>query len=181
VEEIVPENEINEIIPEPDKTGAKENQAKAVSTQPVTESEGIPKGGLQHYPLTTVVQAINELGIKGPSAMALLFASTKRIESDLVEEKSERKKYVDACDNLKDKYYGQRETNAVLNERLKTAERMHILQNIFLTFGGIFGGVGIQNLVANFSGLSLVISLMGFCFLIAGWLWPSLTKKEAKS
>ena len=82
------ENENTIVPPEPQKSGSKEVQQKSTEAVALAESDGIPGGGLNQYPLTTVVQGIADLGIKGSSAMALLFASTKRIETDLVEERS---------------------------------------------------------------------------------------------
>ena len=55
-----------------------------------------------------------DMGIKGNSAMALLYANTKRIETDLCDERIERKTLMKDNDSLKSKYFEEKEKNSVL-------------------------------------------------------------------
>jgi hypothetical protein len=170
---------INDLPPEPEHSGTKADQSKSLVEQDKYQPEGIASGGLAQFPLTTVVQAISELGIKGHSAMALLFASTKRLESDLLEERKEKASSISELNSFKEKYFQEKENNAVLKERVTSAQRLKTLQNVFLTLGGLLAGLGGQNLIQRYEGSSLILTMLGLCFLIAGWLWPNPISKEA--
>jgi len=175
------ENEDLKILPEPEQTGSKEIQEKNKDIVEAYPLEGTAGGGLDQYPLTTVVKGITDFGIKGNAAMALLFASTKRIESDLNDERTDRKKIMADCDSWKEKYFQQKENNSILKERLVASTKIKTLQSVFLTLGGIIGGIGIKNLMEEFTGISVTLSIFGLCLLVCGWFWPNYISKEDKS
>jgi hypothetical protein len=175
------ENENITLPPDIVNLGAGESQTKSNEAAISPLYEGMAGGGLNQYPLTTVVHGITEFGIKGSSAMALLFASTKRIETDLIDERIDNKRLTSDCETWKERYFEAKENNSVLKERLRGAERIKTLQSVFLTLGGLMSGVGIRNLIQEVSGISVALTLIGMCFLISGWFWPNQFSKGDKS
>lgn len=177
----MPESSKIDEIPELLHSGSKEIQEKKSDVEQSIDEKGIPGGGLDQYPLSTVVKGITDLGIRGSSAMALLFSHTQRIETDLNDERKERKKISADLETLKENYFQEREKNAILNERISGATKIKALQSIFLTLGGLIGGIGIKNMLIEITGTSVVFVILGLILLITGWFWPNSLKKGGKS
>jgi hypothetical protein len=153
---------------------------KLVVIEAGSSTAGIPQGEIGQYPLTATVRAMQEYGIKGFSAMALLCSHTERIETDLVEARRKNEELREDLNTIREKYYAAKEQLAVLSERLASTGKMHTLQNVLLTLGGVSLGTGVRMMLDTFTGTSIAVALLGAVLLLFGWFW-SPQAKEAKS
>lgn len=174
----MPDEEKIEALPKPEESGTDATQEKAIEVISEPAMRGIPPGSITQYPLTSALRAISEIGIKGQSAMVLLAAGTARLESDLADERNDRKKASQEADRWKDKFHEESQTNAVLREKLKSYEHAKRPQNVLLTLGGIVTGIAVPNLLKDVTGSWIALTLLGACLLLIGWILPRTVRKE---
>lgn len=171
-------NEEIDKIPEPENSGVEATQivASPIEIQPLIR--GAPSGGISHYPLTDAIREISESGVRGQAGMILLQAFTKRLESDLSETKQEKNEGLAEVKKWKEDYYDEKEKGAVLRERLRISDRVKILQNIFITLGGMVVGVAVPNLRSEQNAWAIAGIILGACLLLIGWFFPFRSREE---
>jgi hypothetical protein len=136
------------------------------------------RGGLLQTPKSQALLELEETGIRG-GGMVLLRAIVLGLEDDLRRERIASSEAKLESDSWREKFFSEKEKAAVLQTQIDALTRMKILQNVLLSVGGIFGGLGVKLLVDDKTGLGAIFLVTGAVFLFTGWLWPTgFSKKE---
>jgi hypothetical protein len=115
--------------------------------------------------------------------MILLRVIIVGLEEDLNRERAASAKIKGESDSWREKYYSEKEKSAVFQTQIDALTRFKILQNVFLSVGGIFAGLGAKLLLdenddKKTSGILFL--LVGIVFLFTGWLWPTGFRNKDK-
>ena len=128
-------------------------------------------------PKSQAVLDLEKTGIRG-GGMILLRAVVMGLEEDLRRARTETTEAEQESDTWNIEYFSEREKSAVLRERIRALARVKILQNIFLSIGGPFLGLGARLLLESKEGLGAMFLVVAAAFLFAGWLWPTGFRNE---
>lgn len=160
----------------PESSGVKEVQQKSLELVPVKTE--LPSEGFPTPSVADVIQNLTD--VRGIAGIAFLHTSVRMIESDKNQMQKERDKAISDTNELRDKYHAEEIKSVRLSERLKSAGRMKIIQNIFLTVGGMTGGLSSQYVIDGNNNWAIYVFIISVILLIAGWLWPTQRVEEKK-
>jgi hypothetical protein len=155
--------------PKIDATASNQTLVTPAQAEALTRHDGI--GGIAQFQNTEALIEIGEAGLKGPS-LVLIRAIVGKMESDLRREQAKNEALEADRDNWKDKFYLGKETVSVLEERIRGLTKMKLLQNVLLSAGGVFVGLGAKLLLDQKQNSGLLFISFGLVFLFTGWLWP---------
>lgn len=136
------------------------------------------KEGIAPLPTSGVIRDLVEAGVRGHAAMMLLQSILERLEGDLASNRRDLERCREQVEDWKDRYHGEKATNSVLVERLRSLRGTQNLQSLALTLGGIVAGVAVPHLRDPSPGLAWAAVALSLLLLIAGWLRPK--EKEEK-
>lgn len=131
----------NDVPVEPAETGVEPRQAQAGQAESNALVEVRSQATYAEYPLSDAVGGMGEYGVRGQSAMMLLYASVRRLERDLKDLKEELVKERAQNDRLRSQVADSDQRVAVLTERLSAARQLRMLRNVLTTLGGLVAGV----------------------------------------
>jgi len=167
--------------PEPEKTGVEPIQSTPPNEVYQLKPARLSAGGIGHYPLTEAIREISESGVRGQAGMLLLFASTQRLESDLLVVRQEKDNAVKELNAMKINFFEKKEIVEVLKERLNSVRKLRLTQNVMITLGGMIAGTAASLLKANNIGWPIAGIVLGGFLLFAGWYGFHDEKEEVKS
>jgi hypothetical protein len=119
---------------------------------------------LAEYPKSLALYELSEVGLRGTS-MVLLRTMVLEMEASLREARGELK-------TLHEMYNGEHLRTAVLEGRLRADRRLKILQNVFITVGGLVNTVSVKLLFDRQQSSGLFFLAVGITLVLSGWLWP---------
>jgi hypothetical protein len=137
-------------------------------------------GGIVQSPKSQAMLELEETGIRG-GGMILLRVIVAGLEEDLRRERIISNTAKQESDTWREKYFEEKEKAVVLQTQIEALTRLKILQNVFLSVGGVFGGLGAKLLVDDKYGFGGLFLLVGVFFLFAGWLWPTGFRNKSQS
>ncbi|MEW6520037.1 MAG: hypothetical protein AB1461_11540 [Thermodesulfobacteriota bacterium] len=172
--------EPDKLPPEPEVTGVKPVQLKSSSDEWASKTEGASPGGIGHYPLTEAIREISEGGVRGQAGMLLLYASTQRLESDLLTVRQERDSAFTELNKLRERFFEKKEAVEVLKERIVSFKQNRLAQNIMITLGGIVGGNAVTFFRSDNVGWPLAAIVLGAGLLFCGWFGCNDKRKEVE-
>jgi hypothetical protein len=134
-------------------------------------------GGLEQYPMTDAIRWAGELGMFRNQGLKVFLQTLCHLrETDLKDARVERKAEHEQAERFKEVFFNEKTETAVLRERLRGDLRLKKLQNVFLTIGGILCGAGLQPLLASFSAIYCIVTIVGLVLLLFGWFYPENPK-----
>jgi hypothetical protein len=172
------DDQIIELPPESVPSAVDQAVATPQKVEALTRLSG--SGGLVQSPKSQAVLELEATGIRG-GGMILLHAMMTGLEEDVRRARAETIATEKEMDTWKTKYFSEREKAAVLRERIHALARVKLLQNIFLSIGGVFLGLGAKLMLESKEGLGAVFLALAAVFLFAGWLWPTGFRNEETS
>lgn len=167
-----------QLPPEPEQTGVEPVQIKPSKDDREMKMLSPSVGGIGHYPLTEAIREISEGGVRGQAGMLLLYASTQRLESDLLIVRQERDSAIKEMNTMKDSYFAKKELVEILRERLTSIKTLRTTQNVMITLGGVVTGTAASFLKTDNLGWPIAGILLGICLLWGGWYGSHDKDKE---
>lgn len=172
--------ETEKLPPEPETSGTDKTQLTSSSSQFPLVVRGSAAGAISNYPLTDAIKEISEGGVRGQAGMMLLYASTQRLESDLLQMRHERNEASADAKKWKENYHNEKEKCAVQKEKLHNLSKTKILQQILITSGGIIAGFGASKITTSQSIWPIISLIFGLCLLLLGWISSLISEEETK-
>ena len=163
----------------PETTGVEEVQKQSEKLLPV-KSELSSSEGFSVPPLADVIKNLSDVGVRGMAGIALLCASVRMVESNSTLMRQERDKATSDAEGWKDKCHNEEIRCARLSERLISAGRMKVIQNILLSLGCIMGGLSAKFLIDGNNNWAMFLLIISVALLLLGWLWPTQKVEEKK-
>lgn len=160
----------NELPPQTLPSAVEQVEATPVQVASLTKLS--QSGGIVQTPKSQAMLELEETGIRG-GGMVLLRVIVHGLEEDLRQERIASNAAKQAVDTWKEKYFLEKEKSAVLQTKIEALTRLKVLQNVFLSVGGVCGGLGAKLLVDDKTGVGMLCLVIGVVFLFAGWLWPT--------
>jgi hypothetical protein len=164
----------------PESLPSATEQVVATSLQVASLTKIAQQGGIVQSPKSQAMLELEETGIRG-GGMVLLRVIVNGLEEDLRQERIASTTARKDSDSWREKYHLEKEKAAVLQTQIDALTRLKTLQNVFLSIGGIFGGLGAKLLVDDKTGFGGLCLGVGVVFLFAGWLWPSGIRNKEQS
>ena len=156
----------------PKEIPSAEEQSEATPTQIESITRLTQTGGIIQSPKSLAMLELEETGIRG-GGMVLLRVIVMGLEEDLIRERTACRQTKKESDSWREKYYSEKEKTLVLQTQIEALIRLKILQNVFLSVGGIFAGLGVKLLFDNKETSGILFLFGGIIFLFSGWLWPT--------
>jgi hypothetical protein len=163
-----------DVTPESTGVDASQQQSKELVSLKALPTEGFPTS------LSDTIRNLSESGVRGSAGIAILHTCVSMIESNSNRIQEERNKAKLESTEWRDKYHAEEIKCARLSERLKSAGRMKVIQNILLSWGGIMGGLSLKYIIDGNNNWAIYVLIISIILLFAGWLWPVQQVEDSK-
>jgi len=161
----------------PESLPAAKDQAAATPEQAQALTKISGTGGMVQITPSEALLELESSAIRG-NAMLLWRVIVGALEGEAKRERAASAQARAESDSWRDKYYAEKETTAVLQERLRGLRQIKVLQNALQSVGGVFCGVGAKLLFDKSTGLGTLLLVVGAAFLVVGWLQPPGSQNE---
>lgn len=162
----------------PESTGSEETQKNVeleVISPPHDKTQALV---ITDTILTDTIRNLQDTGVRGQAAIALLQTGAYMIESNLQRITKERDNAVEQAREWERKYSTEDKKNAVLRNQIKNVGRLRTLQNVFVTSGGLICGTSAKYYIDENHSLAVMAFVAGVIFLLCGWFWPAPKPEE---
>ena len=147
---------------------------QVVSTPPDSSAikQMMKSGGLTEHHLSQALLDLKETGIRG-NAMPFPLTIVLNLEMRLRRAEESLEYWRSLCEK-------ERLKSAVLETQLAAERKVKILQNVFLTVGGLLNTLGVKLIYDKQTPTGLAMLGLGIALQIAGWLWPRGGSNKSK-